>query len=91
MRRFVNLSGAEWDQLGVEDGDRRALEIEKAKKFVDSLKKLCTARQWQIVRLYYWEGLTQQQVAGALGIGRQVVGRQLAAVRRRARALRGGC
>lgn len=48
-----------------------------------------TDKQRELVELYFYEGLTQQDVAARLGISQQVVSRQLFGVVRRGRRIGG--
>ncbi len=83
MGRFVNLTDREWEELSEEDSNRRQEVIEKQKKLVSTLKNICTDRQWEIVRRYFWEGQTQQEIADALSIKRSTVANTLSAIRRK--------
>jgi DNA-directed RNA polymerase specialized sigma24 family protein len=55
----------------------------------DIVRTGLTAKQRQIVELYFYEGRTQVEIAAALGVSQQVVSRQLFGVVRSGRRIGG--
>ena len=66
--------------------DRRRRAAAKLRELVD---QELTPRQRDCVRLYFFEGRTQQQVADELGICRRVVSQHLFGIRRNGRRVGG--
>jgi RNA polymerase sigma factor (sigma-70 family) len=60
-----------------EDPRRAALRAALVEALTELVATRLTPRQRRIVELYFYEGRTQQQIAGDLGISQQVVSRQL--------------
>ena len=53
----------------------------------NSLDFLLTPKQWEYVRLYYFEGLTQPDIAARLGVNKSTVCRELSSARGRLEVL----
>lgn len=68
---------------------RQAARAEALAGLADLVRTALTAKQRAIVRAYYYEGLTQAEVAERLGISQQVVSRQLFGVVRDGRRVGG--
>lgn len=86
MRRTVSFERLE-RILGQSDGqqevtNRRELKTAKA-VLRRALTRELTARQLECVQLYYYEGLTEEEVGARLGIGKSTVCRHLQRARKR--------
>lgn len=68
---------------------RQAARAEALAGLADLVRTALTAKQRAIVQAYYYEGLTQAEVAERLGISQQVVSRQLFGVVRDGRRVGG--
>lgn len=72
-----------WDWLAEDDDPSRAAVRDE---MLDLLRQLVetrlTARQREMVELYFTDGLTQSEIAAKLGIAQQVVSKQLFGVLR---------
>ena len=55
----------------------------------EAIRRCLTAKQREVVRLYYFEGLTQDVIAARLGIRQQVVSKRLYGARRRGKPVGG--
>lgn len=98
----VTLSEESWKQFSTEDHlyyespDEAEQRLERAER-VESLfpqvralmDEVLTARQREVVLLYFFEGLNQREIAKRLGIAQQSVNEHLYGKRRKGRAVGG--
>ena len=72
-----------WDWLAEdEDPSRAAVRDEMLELLRELVATRLTARQREIVEMYFTDGLTQAEIAAKLGIAQQVVSKQLFGVMR---------
>lgn len=73
----LSNDGSDWcDAIMVdfmEDENAAALADEEVRRLYAAMSKL-TERQKEVLQLYYYKGMTQQEIAEELGIGRRSVG-----------------
>ena len=73
----LSNDGTDWcDAVMVdfmEDENAAALADEEVRRLYAAMSKL-TERQKEVLQLYYYKGMTQQEIAEELGIGRRSVG-----------------
>lgn len=60
-------------EVKVEDILKSICETEFEEEMVELLDEILTVRQKQVVEMYYFDGMTQEEVAGILGIDRVTV------------------
>jgi RNA polymerase sigma factor (sigma-70 family) len=79
-----------WDWLAEdEDPSRAAVRDEMLDLLRQLVETRLTARQREIVELYFTDGLTQAEIAARLGIAQQVVSKQLFGVIRNGKRIGG--
>jgi DNA-directed RNA polymerase specialized sigma24 family protein len=71
------------------DPTRDAARREAIAGIAELVRTGLTSKQRRIVELYFYEGRTQQEIAGELGVSQQVVSRQLFGVVRDGRRIGG--
>ena len=71
------------------DPERARLRAEVLRGLAELVQTALTDKQRAIVERYFYEGLTQQEIAADLGISQQVVSRQLFGVIRDGRRIGG--
>ena len=75
MQTFINgCSGMDGKP---NEGNSNTATIEAMKKALSEALRDLTPRQLEVVQLYYWEGMTQEEIGRELGVARQVVARHL--------------
>ncbi len=72
------------------DGDAPGGAAERRARAVrDAIDAVLTARQREAVELYFFEGLSQAQIAARLGVSQQVIHRRIHGATRRGRRVGG--
>ena len=81
------------DLLDAPEGESPVVDPAARKAALDAIAELVrtglTAKQREIVQLYFYDGRSQVEIAGELGISQQVVSRQLFGVIRDGRRIGG--
>lgn len=53
-------------------------DVEMQEEIMELLDKVLTERQREVVEMYFWEGMTQEQISDKLGISRPAITKMLA-------------
>ena len=64
---FVGIEG------GIEEGNSNTADIEDLKQKLRFALGELTERQLECIKLYYWEGMTQEEIGEELGISQPAV------------------
>lgn len=78
-----------FDAPGDEDDTRAAARAEALAGLAEVVRTCLTQKQRQLVEAYFYEGITQAEIADRFGISQQVVSRQLFGVVRNGRRVGG--
>ena len=53
-------------------------DVEMQEEIMELLDKVLTERQREVIKMYFWEGMTQEQISDKLGISRPAITKMLA-------------
>lgn len=77
---MLSNDGTDWCEVAMVDfmeaENAEMLADEELRRLYAAMGKL-TERQREVIELYYFKGMTQQEIADELGIGRRSVGNAL--------------